>query len=79
MNFANALAHLGQFAGTLDAATLAINLDPSLPGAYAAQATALVRLGRIAEAKLALEKGLRSLPDHPLLMQGLRQLPGSNG
>lgn len=72
-NRATVLVQLGRFEEAIASADSAIESDPKTPGAYAAKAAALGELSRVEEARACLCDGLRSMPDHPLLVRALGQ------
>jgi Flp pilus assembly protein TadD len=69
VNRANALIELRQFDDAQTSASQALDLDPCLPGAYCAKATALAQTGRLPEARQVIRSAQALLPADPLIQR----------
>lgn len=77
-NRSGAYASMNMYQEALADATQCVALKPDWPKGYSRKGLALYKLGRMQEAKVAYEEGLRIDPNNETLKAGLREVEATN-
>lgn len=77
--YASLLAHAGEHATAVNVFDQALTLAPSLADGWYLRGLALIRLGRIPEARSSLHKALGFSPGHPRYLRALADLEFDHG